>query len=171
MSLGAAAGLDIIVIDVTDPSDLRPYFAQAVAARVQAVDFGSYSYPNVPVPLDGLNALAAGQKQQPTYNPAYLAANNNVPARTSVLNYLALLSGMAAFWPGVSAAPGIDPGALFLYGESVPDGFRRAAYFVDDIIRGAKPQDLSVELPNKYSLSINLKTAKALGLVFPPEMA
>jgi putative ABC transport system substrate-binding protein len=76
-----------------------------------------------------------------------------------------------------SRLPGLFPeqevareGGLMAYGASLPANFRRAASFVDKILRGTRPADLPVEQPAKLELIVNLKTAKALGLTFPDKL-
>jgi putative ABC transport system substrate-binding protein len=79
------------------------------------------------------------------------AARNNVPA-------VYYLSGFAT------------DGGLLSYGTDEVDNWRRAATYVDRILRGAKPADLPVQFPTKFEMVLNLKTAKALGLAVPPSI-
>jgi len=64
----------------------------------------------------------------------------------------------------------VDDGGLIYYGADLEASYRRIAYFVDRIIKGAKPGDLPIEQPTKFELVINLKTANQIGLIIPPHM-
>src|SRR6185312_13493590 len=75
--------------------------------------------------------------------------------------------GLPVIFPAL--AP-VRNGGLIGYGVDVSDLFRRAAGYVDRILRGEKPGDLPVQNPGKYKLILNTKTAKALGLVIPPSL-
>jgi putative ABC transport system substrate-binding protein len=79
------------------------------------------------------------------------AARNNVPAIYPLSEF-------------------VRDGGLLSYGFDQVDGYRRAAIYVDRILRGAKPADLPVQFPTKFEMVVNLKTAKALGIAIPPNL-
>jgi putative ABC transport system substrate-binding protein len=64
----------------------------------------------------------------------------------------------------------VEAGGLMYYGADEADSYRRVAYFVDRILKGAKPADLPVEQPTKFDFVVNLKTAKTIGVNIPPEV-
>ncbi|MGC2160121.1 MAG: ABC transporter substrate binding protein, partial [Pseudolabrys sp.] len=84
--------------------------------------------------------------------------------RTQIITF-ALSKGLPMI---ISARDFVHAGALLSYGPNYPALFRRAAEYVDRILRGTKPGDIPVEQPTKFDLVINLTTAKALGLTVPP---
>ena len=64
----------------------------------------------------------------------------------------------------------VDVGGLMYYGADVMESYERVAAFVDKILKGRKPADLPVEQPTKFELVVNLKTAKQIGLMIPPNV-
>jgi putative ABC transport system substrate-binding protein len=89
------------------------------------------------------------------------------PVNRERINELAVRHGLAAMWP---ARGGTDTGSLMSYGSTGLERWRRAATYVDKILKGANPGDLPMEQPMKFELIINLKTAKALGITIPPSL-
>ena len=80
-------------------------------------------------------------------------------------------SALAHRWPVIGGDSQLaEQGALLSYGAARLALYRRAAYYVDRILRGTKPGDLPIEQPTRFELVINLKTAKALGLAIPPSL-
>jgi putative tryptophan/tyrosine transport system substrate-binding protein len=95
------------------------------------------------------------------YGSSMLAARRATVAELAAKSRLPTMS-VAREW--------MDAGFVMSYGANLSDMYRRAAYFVDKILKGAKPADLPVEQPTRFELVINLKTANALGLTIPPSL-
>jgi putative tryptophan/tyrosine transport system substrate-binding protein len=97
----------------------------------------------------------------------YLASEGVVDANRLRINILALGARLPTIW---SQQELVEAGGLMSYGPNFPDLYRRAADFVDKILRGAKPGDIPVEQPTKFDLVVNLIVAKALGITIPPSL-
>ena len=110
--------------------------------------------------------FAAISKERPDglYEPA---AGQVMTANQKRILDFALKSRLPSMY---SVRASVDAGGLMYYGADLADSYRRVAYFVDRILKGAKPADLPVEQPTKFELVINLKTAKQIGLTIPPEV-
>jgi putative ABC transport system substrate-binding protein len=89
------------------------------------------------------------------------------PASRDQRERLAKLAAMAGLATMTGRKEAVEAGAMMSYGPNYPEMYRRAAVYVDKILKGARPADLPVEQPTRFELVINLKTAKALGLTIP----
>jgi putative ABC transport system substrate-binding protein len=110
-----------------------------------------------------IEAVMAQWGRQPNYGLIVLPdpATN---AHRKLINELAARYRL----PAIHALSGATrDGGLMSYGVDLPDVFRQAAAYADRILKGDKPADLPVQLPTRFELAINLKTAKALGLIVP----
>ena len=97
----------------------------------------------------------------------YVSTDPLIFTNISRINTLAVGARLPTIYNGKEY---IESGGLMSYGPNYPDLFRRAADFVDKILRGAKPGDFPVEQPTKFDFAINLTTAKAIGLTIPPSL-
>lgn len=114
---------------------------------------------------EGIGAAigALGGRVQALYVPLDPLFNSNIVR----LNTAAMAARLPTLY---STIDGVKAGGMIGYGPNITDNFRRAAELVDKILRGAKPADLPVEQSTKFELTINLATAKAIGLTVPPTL-
>jgi len=133
-----------------------------VAARSLGLELQSVGIRS-PDDLEGaFAAMARGQAQAlSVLSDAFMVTN-----RASITG-LALKRRLPSIFPSNVY---VQAGGLMCYGSNIAAAFHRAAYFVDRILKGAKPADLPVEQPTRFELVINMKTAKTLGLTFPPSI-
>ena len=109
--------------------------------------------------------FAALNKQRP--DGLYVSAGPLMNANQKRIVGFALKSRLPSMY---SNREDVDAGGLMSYGADIVDNYRRVAYFVDRILKGAKPADLPVEQPTKFELVINLITAKQIGLTIPQSL-
>jgi ABC-type uncharacterized transport system substrate-binding protein len=106
-------------------------------------------------------AKRAGVQALLAHPSTFVATNRARIVELSIKNRLPMIYG---------SRDHAEAGALMSYGPDLVDNYRRAATYVDKILKGAKPADLPVEQPTKFELVFNLKTAKQIGLVIPQSM-
>jgi putative ABC transport system substrate-binding protein len=97
----------------------------------------------------------------------YVTPNPLITANLKRIIGFALKSRLPSMY---SIREGVEGGGLMSYDADQAESYRRVAYFVDRVLKGAKPADLPVEQPTKFEFVINLKTAKQIGVTIPPEV-
>ena len=146
-----------------NPDHLDPEYRESqVAGRTLAMEIHSLEVRG-PDDFDRAFRVAAAARIEAivVVSSRLMSLNRQVVMELATRNRVPLVTGWGG-WPRV--------GALFSYGPDLDAIVRRAATYVDRILKGAKPADLPVEQPTKFELVINLKTAKALGLTIPPSL-
>jgi ABC-type uncharacterized transport system substrate-binding protein len=121
--------------------------------------------------LVSTETTAISAAKQATLSRALLAPEQWIPNRdqryTNRIAEFAIKNRLPSIHEGSES---VDSGGLMSYGANDAESYKRAAYYVDRILKGAKPADLPVEQPTKFELVINLKTAKQIGLTIPPNV-
>jgi putative tryptophan/tyrosine transport system substrate-binding protein len=115
--------------------------------------------------VDGLEKVFTALNKQRS-DGLYVLSGPLMNANQKRLVGLALISRLPSIYGNREI---VEAGGLMSYGADRADSYRRVAYYVDKILKGAKPADLPVEQPTKFELIINLKAAKQIGLTLSPE--
>lgn len=155
--------LSILAIfgDSTVPGNLQALKDTERAATAVGVQL---QYQNIQNPHDVEKVFRVGSKSV----DAVLFLNNAILLRQRAqIAELAAKSRLPAIY---DASDFVEAGGLMSYGRDARDLFKRAALYVDKILKGAKPADLPVQQPTKFELVINLKTAKQIGITIPPNL-
>ena len=147
----------IIPVSVLEVKQMLPTAARALGLTLQLWEIRA---------ADGFEKVFAALKRQRPgglYMPGggVVTSGNERIVEFAVKNRLPSINNVRA---------AVEAGGLMSYGADEADSFKRVAYFVDRILKGAKPADLPVEQPTKFEFVINLKTAKQIGLTIPPEV-
>ena len=142
---------------VLEVKELLPVAARALGLTLQPWEVRR---------ADGFEKVfAALNKQRP--DGLYVSGGPLMAANRKRIADFALKTRLPSMY---SSREAVDVGGLMSYGADLADSYRRVAYYVDRILKGAKPADLPVEQPTKFELVINLKTAKQIGLTIPQSM-
>jgi putative ABC transport system substrate-binding protein len=140
--------------NVVEMKDILPAAARALGLTVRSWEVRA---------ADDFDRVFATQSKE-RQDGLYVLQGPLMNANQKRIVDLALKSRLPAMYSNRAA---VDAGGLMSYGADLAESYRRVAYFVDKILKGAKPADLPVEQPTKFELVINLKTAKQIGLTIP----
>jgi putative tryptophan/tyrosine transport system substrate-binding protein len=151
-----------VLWNAANPYSVLVFKATQAAGRTLGIEVQSLE---VRAPDDFDGAFEAARRQSPdalvTVEDTLTVAHRQRVADFTAGQHLPSLHGVREF---------AEAGGLMSYGANLPDLFRRAAGYVDKILKGAKPTDLPIEQPTKFELILNLRTAGALGLTVPPTL-
>jgi putative ABC transport system substrate-binding protein len=151
-----------VLLDPSDRSNISSVNQIETAAKTMAIQLQALEARRVDKLESTIRAAsrnkAGGVIVLPT---AFLVTNRNRIAELAITDRLPTMFPTSQY---------MDSGGLMSYGPDHSDLSRRAATYVDKILKGAKPADLPVEQPTKFELVINLKTAKQIGLTIPPNV-
>jgi putative ABC transport system substrate-binding protein len=151
-----------VVWNPTNPLKVRQWTETESAARTLGVQLVSMEV-RAPEELD--HAFAAGSP--PAAEALLVFAEDLTASHAGKIVDLVAKTGLPAMY---ETRPFLDAGGLMAYGASAPGLFRRAAYYVDRLLKGARPEDLPIEHPREFEFVINLKAARAIGLTIPPQV-
>ena len=142
--------------DIVEVKELLPVAARELALTIQPWEVRA---------ADGFEKVfAALNKQRP--DELYVTGSPLMGANRKRIAAFALKSRL----PSVGNRGYVDAGGLMSYAADLAENYRRVAYYVDRILKGAKPADLPIEQPTKFELVINLKTAKQIGVTIPQKV-
>jgi putative tryptophan/tyrosine transport system substrate-binding protein len=151
-----------VIWNPTSPTAQREWNVTQEAAKVLGLVLVSREARNEQELKDVLTAVVTTQADSMMIlNDPFVFTYRKIIADSAIGSRLPSVYGFSEF---------VDAGGFMSYGAVISDTYRRAAAYVDKILKGAKPRDLPVEHPTKFELVINLKTAKALGLTIPPSL-
>jgi putative ABC transport system substrate-binding protein len=152
-----------LLVDATDRTNADVAREAESAARVLGVRVHPLVEAHGPGDLDGVFATITkeGARAAVVVSGTMFYANRVQLVEHALKSHLPMMCNYREY---------VAAGCLMAYGFDLPDLFRRAAIYVDKILKGAKPADLPIEQATKFELVINLKTAKALGLTIPPSL-
>jgi putative ABC transport system substrate-binding protein len=182
--LGEFAGVDMSAKRLELLLQAVPGVTRVAVLRYKSPAFAELPRSSVEVLQEAARAVGVALQLLPVHTPDDLEGAFAAMARERVQALLVVPASLFTAHPtrlvrlvAESRLPGIfyrrlfaEAGALMAYGPNIRDEYRRAAVFVDKILKGAKPGDLPVEQPTTFELVINLKTAQALGLTMPPTL-
>ena len=141
--------------NVVELKEVLPVAAHALGLTIQPWEVRD---------ADGFERVFAALNNKERPDGLYVSASPLMNANQKRIIGLALKSRLPSVYNNRTA---VDAGGLMSYGADLADGYRRVAYYVDRILKGAKPADLPVEQPMKFEFIINLKAAKQIGLTIP----